>query len=147
VELSVLPSDTRFVKRRYENANGAWFCVSAVIGGRSKSSIHRPELCLSAQGFQMLAPRARTAAGVDWRLMTLGRRAAAPFGFAYTFFNQEGYATASHLTRIFRDVWDRSFFNRIDRWVMVTVQASTADEKAVLAFLESLKEAMPCLRR
>lgn len=146
-ELEVLPADTTFVNRVYENDSGTWFRVTAVIGGRSKSSIHRPELCLPAQGFQMLAPRDRDVAGVDWRFITLGRGAAAPLGFAYTFFNQEGYATSSHLKRIFRDVWDRSLYNRIDRWVMVTVNASTADDAALSAFLSELKGTMPCLNR
>ena len=60
-------------------------------------------------------------------------------GFAYTFFNQAGYRTSSHVKRIFRDVLDRSFLGRIDRWVMVTVYASSADERALRGFLAKLK--------
>ena len=137
-ELQTLPSDTRFVKRLYSAPWGAWFQVTVVIGGTSKSSIHRPELCLPSQGFQMTEPRDATAAGSDWRFISLLRRDAPPLGFAYTFFNQAGYRTPSHMKRIFRDVWDRSVHNRIDRWVMVTVNASTADDAALVAFLERL---------
>ena len=61
-------------------------------------------------------------------------------GFAYTFFNQAGYRTSSHVKRIFRDVVDRSILGRIDRWVMVTVYASTADERTLRDFLTKLKE-------
>ncbi|MBQ6915012.1 MAG: exosortase-associated EpsI family protein, partial [Kiritimatiellae bacterium] len=139
-ELQTLPADTRFVKRMYANARGDWFQVTAVIGGVKKSSIHRPELCLPSQGFQMTDPRDATAGGADWRFISLLRRDAPPLGFAYTFFNQAGYRTPSHMKRIFRDVWDRSVHNRIDRWVMLTVNSSTAADAAIAAFLERLCE-------
>ena len=138
-ELTVLPKDTAFVKRMYTGDDGVWFQVTAVIGGRSKSSVHRPELCLPCQGFQMMDPRRIESAGVDWHLVTLARRDAASMGFAYTFFNQAGFRTSSHLRRIFQDVWDRSVLGRIDRWVMVTVHSSTADDKALSAFLARLE--------
>jgi hypothetical protein len=143
-ERTVLPADTEFVKRVYETDDGSWFRVSVVIGGRSKSSIHRPELCLPSQGFQMRNPRDRTVEGVAWRILSLARSGDVSLGFAYTFFNQDGYRTASHIERIFRDVWDRSVYNRIDRWVMVTVNASTDDEETLAAFLVKLKGAMGC---
>ena len=138
-ELTVLPADTQFDKRAYLGEDGAQFNVSVVIGGRSKSSVHRPELCLPAQGFQMSDPRHAEVEDVDWHLVTLARRDAPSMGFAYTFFNQAGYRTSSHVKRIFRDVLDRSFLGRIDRWVMVTVYASSADERALKDFLAKLK--------
>ena len=138
-ERHVLPDDTGFDKRRYEDGDGNWFQVSLVIGGKSKSSIHRPELCLPGQGFQMMSPRTVESAGVEWHLVTLARGAVPACGFAYTFFNQDGYRTSSHLKRIFRDVWDRSIRGRIDRWVMVTVYSSDADEARLAAFLDNLK--------
>ena len=141
-ELTVLPADTRFEKRLYTAANGDWFQVSVVIGGTSKSSIHRPELCLPSQGFQMTRPRTVRAGGTDWRFITLESKTAA-LGFAYTFFNQEGFRTASHTRRIFQDVLDRSFLNRIDRWVMVTVNASRADDAYLRFVADSLKDILP----
>lgn len=138
-ELTVLPSDTMFDKRLYHAADGACFRVSLVIGGRSKSSIHRPELCLPSQGFQMMRPRTVRVGAVDWRLVDLAARDAPSTGFAYAFFNQEGFRTSSHLCRIFRDVWDRSFRGQIDRWAMVTVHASVSDERRMRSFLSHLK--------
>ena len=140
-EVSVLPKDTRFDKRLYTAANGTWFHVSLIVGGRSKGSIHRPELCLPSQGFQMMQPRNLDVAGTDWRVLTL-ERGAARQGFAYTFFNQAGYHTSSHVRRILCDVLDRSFRARIDRWAMVTVTASRADDAALAAFLAQLKAAI-----
>ena len=138
-EHHTLPADTQFDKRCYTDADGSVFQVSAVIGGRSKSSIHRPELCLPGQGFQMMSPRTAEVDGVEWRLVTLAHGAVPACGFAYTFFNQDGYRTSSHLRRIFRDVWDRSIRGRIDRWVMITVYSSDADELRLKAFLGKLK--------
>ena len=138
-ERHVLPDDTQFDKRRYENMDGDWFQVSMVIGGKSKSSIHRPELCLPGQGFQMMSPRTIESGGIEWHLVTLARGAVPACGFAYTFFNQDGYRTSSHLKRIFRDVWDRSIRGRIDRWIMVTVYSPDADEARLAEFLGKLK--------
>ena len=138
-ERQILPADTGFDKRRYTDADGRWFQVSMVIGGKSKRSIHRPELCLPGQGFQMMSPRTVEVGDVDWHCVTLARGTVAAQLFAYTFFNQDGFRTSSHLRRIFRDVWDRSVRGRIDRWVMVTVSSSRADEARLAAFLEKLK--------
>lgn len=138
-ERTVLPADTEIDKRRYVSPDGE-FLVSVVVGGRSKSSIHRPELCLPAQGFQMASPRTVEVGGVEWHVITLARKEASSMGFAYTFFNQDGYRTSSHLRRIFRDVWDRSMRGRIDRWVMLTVNSSISDEARLMAFLGKLKE-------
>jgi len=142
-ELNVLPADTRIEKRMYTAADGSWFQVTLVVGGKSKSSIHRPELCLPAQGFQMTEPRTASAGGRKWRFITLASKDAPPLGFAYTFFNQEGYRTASHTARIFRDVWDRSVLNRVDRWVMVTVNSSAAGDGPLAAIAERLKGFLP----
>lgn len=137
-ERAVLPADTRVLRRRYYDASGDWFVVSAVIGGKSKSSIHRPELCLPSQGMLMSNPRTVDAGGFGWHFTDLDSHGIQTL-FAYTFFNQEGFRTSSHLARIFRDVWDRSVLNRVDRWVMVTVRFSRPDEEALRAFLDKLQ--------
>ena len=143
-ELNVLPSDTRIDKRRYTSPDGHWYQVAVVIGGTSKSSIHRPELCLPSQGFLMTAPYDIEVGGLLWRAITLdGGNLRPSIGFAYTFFNQDGYHTASHTARIFRDIWDRSILNRIDRWVMVTVNTSRADRPGISAFLSKLRGTLP----
>ena len=138
-ELTVLPADTIIEKRRYVADSGDWMVVSLVVGGKSKSSIHRPELCLPAQGLRMERPRTRSVAGRDWRFIDLASKDSPTFGFAYTFFNQEGFKTASHVSRIFRDVVDRSVLNRIDRWAMVTVNASRSDDIGLSYLLSRLE--------
>ena len=138
-ELTVLPADTTIIKRRYVAPSGDWMVVSLVVGGKSKSSIHRPELCLPAQGFAMRNPRTHDVGGRDWRMIELSAKDSPSCGFAYTFFNQEGYSTASHVARIFRDVLDRSVLNRIDRWVMVSVHASRADDRGLAWLLSQIR--------
>jgi len=135
-ELRKLPNDTMFVKRSYTGEDGSWYHVEAVIGGRSKSSIHRPELCLPSQGFQMMDPHTLTAGEWQWHRVSLMRKGARPYGFAYTFFNQTGFKTSSHVRRIIRDVWDRSILGRVDRWVMITVYSSENDDERLAKFLE-----------
>ena len=139
-ELTILPGDTEIEKRIYTAPNGHWFAVSLVIGGKSKSSIHRPELCLPSQGFRMTKPKTIEVDDIDWRSIVLDGGYGRPScGFAYTFFNHAGYHTSDHIKRILRDVWDRSILNRIDRWAMITVYTSQSDERRLKEFLAKLK--------
>lgn len=138
-EKNVLPPDTRIERRTYRDRWGSVYVVSLVVSGSSKSSIHRPELCLPGQGFQMLFPHNLKAGGQSWRVLRLERGVGPAIGFAYSFSNQDGYVTPSHTGRILRDIWDRSVNNKIDRWAMMTVNASTTDDRTLGAFLSLLK--------
>ena len=137
-ELTVLPKDTRIVKKMYESRSGAQFLASFVVGGTSRASIHRPELCLPSQGYVMSNPRNFDVAGRPWHVIDIAKPGGASAMEAYTFFNQEGFRTASHTKRIWRDVIDRSVLNRVDRWVMLTVHALGATEADLLEFLKSM---------
>lgn len=151
-ESTILPGDTVIMKRLYHAPMGREYLVSAVVGGRSKSSLHRPELCMPAQGFQMQAPCDLDVGGRTFHAIRLSSSRAPSTTLAYTFFNQAGVRTASHSRRILLDTWDRSVLNRIDRWVMVTVAAQGpggvdlergSDLAAVRAFLAELSEKLP----
>ena len=110
---------------------------------------------MPAQGNIMSDPRTFTIAGRPFRAIHLEGGGMAPTVLAYTFFNQSGVRTASHTQRILVDTWDRSVRNRIDRWVMVTVNAATpydsegfdlrheADRLTMEDFLARLSEALP----
>ena len=138
-ELTTLPSDTRINKRVYRKDGNVLFRISEVTGGRYKSSIHRPELCLPSQGFIMLSPRTIKAGSAYWRVITLKAGNGEEFLFAYTFFNQDSFATASHVRRIFKDVCDRTFFNKIDRWTMITIDSSIVDMDQFVKILSSVE--------
>ena len=138
-ERDILPPDTDIRRRSYRDDDGHWYVVTAVIGGRSKQSVHRPELCLPGQGFQMSDPHTIRVGGISWRILSLERGRESRVGFAYTFANGTGFKTSSHLARIFTDVWDRSILGRIDRWVMLTVSSSCSDDADLSRFLEKLE--------
>jgi exosortase/archaeosortase family protein len=137
-EKTVLPADTRIYKKMYVSRSGAQFLASFVVGGTSRASIHRPELCLPSQGFVMSNPRDFDVEGRPWHVLDIVKPGDAPAMEAYTFFNQEGFCTASHTHRIWQDVIDRSVLNRVDRWVMLTVHALGANEKELLEFLKAM---------
>jgi hypothetical protein len=40
-------------------------------------------------------------------------------------------------------VFDRSFYNRIDRWVMITVNSSRSDGESIAAFVKQISEMLP----
>ncbi len=144
------------IQKRVYTLNGDMtFIVSAVISGPAKSSIHRPELCLSAQGGQMSHPVDFTVAGRPYHAIQVDTRRDPPSQLVYTFFNQEGVRTASHLRRIFLDTWDRSVNNRVDRWVMLTVRvvrrysesgvvmSRPRDRVEIERFLRKVEEVLP----
>lgn len=137
-ELKILPGDTRIYKKMYESRSGARFLASFVVGGVSRASIHRPELCLPSQGYVMSNPRNFDVGGRPWHVIDIAKPGAYSAMEAYTFFNQEDFRTASHTRRIWRDVIDRSVLNRVDRWVMLTVHAAGATEGDLLEFLKAM---------
>ena len=137
-ELNVLPKDTSIVKKMYVGRSGAQYLAAFVIGGTSRASIHRPELCLPSQGYVMSNPRNFNAGGRPWHAIDFAKPGGSQSTEAYTFFNQEGYRTASHTRRIWKDVLDRSVLNRVDRWVMLTVHATGSTEEELKGFLNSM---------
>lgn len=133
-ETADLPRDTVILKRNYRSPDGLRYSVSVVVGGRSRGSIHRPELCLPAQGFAMLdAGRVELEIGrgtpLAVRKISATRSGGGSLSIVYWFLSNDR-ESCSHTERIFLDVWDRSIHNRINRWVMVAVNVGSALETA-----------------
>ncbi|NLF22783.1 MAG: exosortase/archaeosortase family protein [Lentisphaerae bacterium] len=155
-ERTVLPADTGFLKGNYYDAYGRLYRVSVVINGASRQSIHRPELCLPAQGFSIERTRridlAATPSGrlpvtlVDLRRTVAGRNRT--MGQVY-FFVSAHHATASHVVRMLVSIRDRALFNRVTRWAMVVVAAEPPfSEPDRLRELEAFLEVLyPALRK
>ncbi|MEO5802627.1 MAG: exosortase-associated EpsI family protein [Verrucomicrobiota bacterium] len=51
MELQTLPKDTTYGKRRYWNNDGANADVSVILMGQDRTSLHKPQFCLSGQGW------------------------------------------------------------------------------------------------
>jgi EpsI family protein len=50
-EISFLPEDTTFARRYYKNPQGEEVMLSVVLMGTNRRSIHRPQVCLTGQGW------------------------------------------------------------------------------------------------
>ncbi len=50
-QLLKLPPDTSFRVRNYKAGDGSWVEVSVVLMGSDRSSIHKPEICMTGQGW------------------------------------------------------------------------------------------------
>ncbi len=59
-EKTILPPDTEFAKMTYRNPSGpGQINVSIVLSGKDRTSIHRPEVCLAGQGWNVRGSRKR----------------------------------------------------------------------------------------
>jgi len=60
-ETTILPPDTEFAKMSYRNrVEPGQINVSIVLSGKDRTSIHRPEVCLAGQGWNVRNSRIRT---------------------------------------------------------------------------------------
>jgi len=129
-EADLLPADTRIMKCNYSDVLGNVWRVSVVVNGRSRQSIHRPEICLPAQGWSIERGHIARFALADGtslpvHCMDIRPRSSSShgrLGHAYFFINPRQTA-ASHFKRIMISVADRAFARRVTRWAMVTISA------------------------
>ena len=52
-EKKILPEDTMGSRRLFKDKDGDELFCSIVLAGRDVTSIHRPELCLTGQGWRL----------------------------------------------------------------------------------------------
>jgi EpsI family protein len=146
-ELEVLAKDTQFARKTYTNLAGDRIFVSIVLSGEDMTtSIHRPERCLPAQGWNLQNTSARRIAISDSRMLDMtqlrglrmenGNGAPVPIkNLTYYWFVGYSDITASHFTRTMFDLRDRILHGYNQRWAYVTVsstikQRSTAAERS-----------------
>jgi hypothetical protein len=132
-ERRILPPDTIILKKQYEREEGSPVQASIVLSGADRSSIHRPQLCLTGQGQDIVGEwthevplegrdplrvrvldMERTWRGEDG----VERRHA--FYYAYWFVGQDR-ETHSHYQRMFWMGYDRVFRNVAHRWAYLAV--------------------------
>jgi len=147
-EYDALPKDTGFIKSRFESADGRTLFVAIVLTGRERESIHRPERCLTAQGFKL---EAREVVDVPiegrepLRVMVISTQRSwdTPTGpatyrgyYAYWFVGQER-ETPYHLERMFWLAWDRVLHSVAHKWAYISV-SGTRDAEG--AYLDEIRE-------
>jgi hypothetical protein len=142
-ELDILPKDTEFARREYEDSHGRHIKCSIILSGSEQRSIHRPEGCLVAQGWTisgqdnipiplpsghtLLARRLmlqRQAPGPDNQMVTIQ-------GYFIYWFVGQNVTTPSHFYRILLSNWDRVIHNRAHRWAYVSVFSEFAPDEAL----------------
>jgi len=53
VTVATLPDDTSFGQRRYTAPDGFWTLMNVVLMGRDRTSLHKPQFCLTGQGWNI----------------------------------------------------------------------------------------------
>jgi len=132
-EREKLPKDTQGARRQYTHPDGYKLYCSVVLAGYDVTSIHRPELCLPGQGWQI--ERKRTVPILSERDFSVTRLDAAysmPFTegrgmsqraiFVYWFIGK-GRTTAHHWQRILWTMQDRWLHGTNHRWAYLLVHA------------------------
>jgi exosortase/archaeosortase family protein len=154
IERIILPPDTGYSRKLYFSREGPsqQVLLSIVLSGRDRTSIHRPELCLVAQGytidgssFHTFAYPGRADAGFRATLLHVrraipgtGGKASDPELVAYWFVGSDR-VVPSQGERMIHDAWNRVFRGRADRWAYVLLQTRAQDgDDAGLARMQSV---------
>ena len=141
-ELKILPLDTQGARRTYTDKDGNEVYCSVVLEGSDVTSIHRPELCLTGQGWRLerehvdhIPVGATPGGSLRISCMDAKRTIALPQGttetravFAYWFVGKDRL-TPYHWQRILLTTKDRVLLNRNARWAYFLIYAPLTTEK------------------
>lgn len=135
-ERRVLPADTVILKKHYQHPAGEGITASIVLSGADRSSIHRPQLCLTGQGQDIIREWTHEVPmeGRDpLTVMVLdmvregrdaeGNRVVNDFYYAYWFVGK-GRETHSHIERMIWMGYDRIIHNVAHRWAYISVSGA-----------------------
>jgi len=137
-EKRILPEDTMGSRRVFKDKDGDELFCSIVLAGRDVTSIHRPELCLTGQGWslgklqveQIPTPSVKGGVLSVSRLnatrdvsLSDGRKARANSIFLYWFVGKDR-VTPYHWQRIYWTAKDRVLHNTNHRWAYILIHIS-----------------------
>jgi EpsI family protein len=134
-EIRMLPKDTGFAKKAYKDDDGDQIASQIVLAGGEKRSIHRPEICLPAQGWNLKTRQTVPITLSDGRTLDVmqlmiskpveirpGVTKELSSVFLYWFVGKD-MTTPSHLKRLAHANWDKVVHNINHRWAYVIVSA------------------------
>lgn len=134
-ELALLPGDTEFAKKIYQDLSGNSLTAQIVLSGGEKRSIHRPEVCLPGQGWSVQTGEVvpvTLANGHVLEVMKLtlvrqidvapGDRRNLKSYFLYWFVGKDT-TTPHHWVRLAKTNWDMVVKKLQHRWAYVIVTA------------------------
>jgi hypothetical protein len=155
-EVNLLPPDTVVLKKEYVNMPGdASVMASIVVNGSEQVGIHRPQICLVGQGFDITSESDLRVdipgrQSLTLRVLEIVRRdrrgdgqiVEIPGFYAYWFVGM-GRETQSHTTRMFYTTLDRVIHGRAYRWAYVAVfgmssSGSEVNRKQIAGFVKDL---------
>jgi hypothetical protein len=159
---NMLPHDTSFGQRLYTGGDGFQILANVVLMGSSRSSIHKPQVCLTAQGWNINAevshqeivhldqpmpydlPVMRLTAS---RVLQRQGQTIPQRGLYVYWFVDADECTASHQSRLLRMARDVVLKNELDRWAYVSFfavclpgQEDAAFERIKKLIVESVPE-------
>jgi EpsI family protein len=175
-ERDILGSETKFARKRYTNTRGDTIFVSIVLSGEDmSSSIHRPERCLPAQGFQIInthpikieyqsspftVTRLHNMRQID---AVTGKPPRSPdakimndFNLIYYWFIGSDETTADHTARYLMDIRDRLLKGSYQPWAYITLMSSITstyqkngrNEEQTDALIQSfIKQIVPVIQK
>ena len=157
VELTSLPADTVFGRGKYIRSDGHWVQLSIVVMGTDRTSIHRPEYCLTGVGWKVQkqtdtpfgesGPGPRRVQRFDCRLRTeSGGRPLDVSGVYVFWFISKDKQTSSHWQRQWWMVRDLVTRGVLQRWAYVSYFAPCApgdEEAAYQRVTELIKATAP----
>jgi hypothetical protein len=135
VVTNMLPQDTSYGQRIYTADDGFQTLANVVLMGSSRASIHKPQICLTAQGWAI----SDAASHVDKvhlekpfaydlpvmqliaaKTVEMNGQKATQFGvYVYWFVDADRY-TPSHAQRMLWMAQDVLFKSELDRWAYIT---------------------------
>lgn len=138
-EKDTLPSDTEIVRMEYRTAVKDTATVSIVLAGNERRSIHRPEVCLSGQGWTLVGANTipvAVATGEPVQVRDLliekpvtladGKQRRIQAHYVYWFVGS-AVTTPSHWTRMWLSTRDSILHNVNHRWAYPAVMAIVTD--------------------
>jgi len=132
IEYDLLPKDTEFARRYYDDNHGHQINCSIVLSGAEQRSIHRPEGCLTGQGWTIVGQDTipiplQSGRTLMARKLTLARQVnqnGEPVtlrAFYVYWFVGDNVTTSSEMYRVLLSNWDRVVHNEAHRWAYVSV--------------------------
>lgn len=136
-ELILLAADTEFKYKLYRDSIGDQIMVRIVLSGRDmKNSIHRPESCLTAQGWTIDRASIKSVKldddGKTLRVTRLlptrvvmmdEKKSTEICALTEYLFIGAGRMTPSHFGRTLYDIYDRVVHGKDQRWAYVTFES------------------------
>jgi hypothetical protein len=137
-ERLILPRDTEFAKKQYDGFGSAEITTEIVLSGAQRQSIHRPQVCLAAQGWTIQKEETIPITLTDGRVqrvrkLTLARTqdGVQIVGYFIYWFVGKDKTTDDHFERIFLTSWDRIVHRVNHRWAYVIVSSILPPQKKV----------------